>query len=413
MNMKKIKNLFATPKKAIVTSVCLVGGLGIIGTGSVVTVGAVAESNSIGKIAAENIALADAGVEFAQARIQRTEFDFENGHYLYEVEFAANGAEYDYRIKASDGTILGRESNLKDAMSAGAQSGQTSTANTAGKAAASGKPAANGGVISLDAAKEKALADAGVKAADVTFTRGYLDTDDGISVYDVEFYTAATKYEYEIKAESGDVYSKSVERPINNTAQSGTGGAAAGNAAISLDTAKEKALADAGVKAADVTYTKGQLDWDDGISIYDIEFYTADREYEYEINATSGAVHKKSSEAFQVDGAAGATVKAPAANNTKPATTNTAPEANNTTPAPAATNANTGAYISVDNAKSIAVTHAGLSLSGVTFSKTKLDNDDGRTEYEIEFYQGTMEYDYTIDATSGAVLEYDVDSIYD
>ena len=413
MNMKKIKNLFATPKKAIVTSVCLVGGLGIIGTGSVVTVGAVAESNSIGKIAAENIALADAGVEFAQARIQRTEFDFENGHYLYEVEFAANGAEYDYRIKASDGTILGRESNLKDAMSAGAQSGQTSAANTAGKAAASGKPAANGGVISLDAAKEKALADAGVKAADVTFTRGYLDTDDGISVYDVEFYTAATKYEYEIKAESGDVYSKSVEQPINNTAQSGTGGAAAGNAAISLDTAKEKALADAGVKAADVTYTKGQLDWDDGISIYDIEFYTADREYEYEINATSGAVHKKSSEAFQVDGAAGATVKAPAANNTKPATTNTAPEANNTTPAPAATNANTGAYISVDNAKSIAVTHAGLSLSGVPFSKTKLDNDDGRTEYEIEFYQGTMEYDYTIDATSGAVLEYDVDSIYD
>lgn len=412
MNMKKIKNLFATPKKAIVTSVCLVGGLGIIGTGSVVTVGAVAESNSIGKIAAENIALADAGVEFAQARIQRTEFDFENGHYLYEVEFAANGAEYDYRIKASDGTILGRESNLKDAMSAGAQSGQTSAANTAGKAAASGKPAANGAVISLDAAKEKALADAGVKAADVTFTRGYLDTDDGISVYDVEFYTAATKYEYEIKAESGDVYSKSVE-PINNTAQSGTGGAAAGNAAISLDTAKEKALADAGVKAADVTYTKGQLDWDDGISIYDIEFYTADREYEYEINATSGAVHKKSSEAFQVDGAAGATAKAPAANNTKPATTNTAPEANNTTPAPAATNANTGAYISVDNAKSIAVTHAGLSLSGVTFSKTKLDNDDGRTEYEIEFYQGTMEYDYTIDATSGAVLEYDVDSIYD
>lgn len=45
----------------------------------------------------------------------------------------------------------------------------------------------------------------------------------------------------------------------------------------------------------------------------------------------------------------------------------------------------------------------------VTFSKAKLENDDGMTVYEVEFfYQGT-EYDYKIDASTGSILEYDLD----
>ena len=53
---------------------------------------------------------------------------------------------------------------------------------------------------------------------------------------------------------------------------------------------------------------------------------------------------------------------------------------------------------------------AGLSLSDVTFSKAKLERDDGRTLYEIEFYQGSTQYEYSIDATTGAVLEYETDA---
>ena len=70
---------------------------------------------------------------------------------------------------------------------------------------------------------------------------------------------------------------------------------------------------------------------------------------------------------------------------------------------------NGSTYIGVDKAKSIAVGHAGFSLSDVQFSKAKLENDDGHTVYEIEFYQGDVEYDYTINAATGAVMEFDAE----
>lgn len=68
-----------------------------------------------------------------------------------------------------------------------------------------------------------------------------------------------------------------------NTGQSG-------NEQISLDDAKNAALADAGVSASDVTYTKEKLDYEDGIAVYDIEFFADGVEYEYTINAVDGTV---------------------------------------------------------------------------------------------------------------------------
>lgn len=64
--------------------------------------------------------------------------------------------------------------------------------------------------------------------------------------------------------------------------------------------------------------------------------------------------------------------------------------------------------ISLDRAKQIAFKRAKVSASAVRNLKTELDYDDdyGRYEYEIDFYHGGLEYEITVDANSGKVLEY-------
>ena len=73
-----------------------------------------------------------------------------------------------------------------------------------------------------------------------------------------------------------------------------------------------------------------------------------------------------------------------------------------TQPQPAAPTQAATSGISADRAKQIALSHAGV--SGASFTKVELDTDDGVRVYEIEFKVGNVEYDYDIDATSGAII---------
>ena len=68
--------------------------------------------------------------------------------------------------------------------------------------------------ITSESAKQIALNHAGLNAGRVTFTKAKLTTDDGVKVYDIEFRTATTEYEYEINAKTGKVVEFSVE-PID------------------------------------------------------------------------------------------------------------------------------------------------------------------------------------------------------
>lgn len=43
----------------------------------------------------------------------------------------------------------------------------------------------------------------------------------------------------------------------------------------------------------------------------------------------------------------------------------------------------------------------------------KLDYDDGRAEYEGKIIYGGMEYEFTINAATGVVTEWDAESVYD
>lgn len=63
--------------------------------------------------------------------------------------------------------------------------------------------------------------------------------------------------------------------------------------------------------------------------------------------------------------------------------------------------------LDVEEAKAIAVAHAGFSVSEVSFSKTKLEKEHRMMVYEIEFYKDGKEYEYEIDAESGEIIKYE------
>ncbi|MCI8324912.1 MAG: hypothetical protein HFI54_14980, partial [Lachnospiraceae bacterium] len=225
--------------------------------------------------------------------------------------------------------------------------------------------------------------------------------------YEVDFYSNGTEYEYLIQAKNGEIIARDIDGKGNgNNDMQDIGNqyatdensfvqprkdaenqaAASGNSTAqpqedSLDEAKAAALKDAGLSESDVTFKKTELDHSHGTQVYDIEFYTSDIEYEYEIDASNGTVLEKNIEQFQIQ----------------------------TNPTDSAINSSGNDYIGVDRAKEIALNHAQLNESDVQFAKAKLENDDGGVEYEIEFYSGRTEYDYTIDAVSGNIIEYDVD----
>lgn len=159
---------------------------------------------------------------------------------------------------------------------------------------------------------------------------------------------------------------------------------------LGLDAAKAIALAAADIAESDAVFTTAELEEKNGISYYEIDFTVGGQEYDYDIDAISGKIIENQTKA--VDDTA-------AANTAATATTS------NTT------NAASNGQVTVEEAKEIALNHAGLAADGVTFIKGKLERDDGREKYEIEFYTSDFkEYDYEIDPQTGEILSYDYDA---
>jgi uncharacterized membrane protein YkoI len=67
--------------------------------------------------------------------------------------------------------------------------------------------------------------------------------------------------------------------------------------------------------------------------------------------------------------------------------------------------------IGEEKAAEIALKHAGFTKEQVTKLRVEYDYDNGRPIYEVDFHQGGYEYDYDIDATTGAIItsSYEVD----
>lgn len=68
-------------------------------------------------------------------------------------------------------------------------------------------------------------------------------------------------------------------------------------------------------------------------------------------------------------------------------------------------NGGDGARLTIDEAKEIALEHAGVAAEDAKWDDREFDLDNGRQVYELEFKAGGMEYSYEIDARSGEILK--------
>ena len=60
--------------------------------------------------------------------------------------------------------------------------------------------------------------------------------------------------------------------------------------------------------------------------------------------------------------------------------------------------------VTLEKAKEIALTDAGVKESDAVFKKAELDTENSRQHYDVEFYAGDKEYEYEIDRSDGSIL---------
>lgn len=160
---------------------------------------------------------------------------------------------------------------------------------------------------------------------------------------------------------------------------------------VTLEQAKQTALQHAGKTASQVSFVKARKDFDDGRWQYEIEFIVSSAngylEYDYDIDAATGKILSYD---YDAEGYV-PSVTPPASTPSNPAPSSGISEAtakqNALARVPGATSANLYEF--------------------------KKDFDDGRWEYEGKIVYNQMEYEFTIDASTGRFLDWDIESIYD
>lgn len=140
--------------------------------------------------------------------------------------------------------------------------------------------------IGKDAAVSKALKNAGTTRSAVWELECERDSDDGITVYEVEFIKGSTEYSYTINAKTGNIREKSVEYRYVPSSK----------ARIGKSAAKNKVFSFSGINRNKVSGLVCYYDYDDGKEIYEVKFRKGNYRYEYDVNARSGKIVEYSRE---------------------------------------------------------------------------------------------------------------------
>ena len=222
--------------------------------------GSASDKAYIGYDKAKEIALNHAGV--TDVTNYQVEMDYDEV-IVYEIEFRADNAKYEYEINATTGDIM--EYDIDNHKNVNDSNNNSSNNNT-------GNNTNNNSTISRDRAKEIALSHAGITG---NVSNYKIELDD--NSYEIEFRYNNKEYDYDISL-SGKILKYSIDNDYDDDDYNET------HASISRDKAKEIALNHAGV--SDVSNFKIELD----DNKYEIEFKVGYQEYEYEINATTGKI---------------------------------------------------------------------------------------------------------------------------
>ena len=200
---------------------------------------------------AKKIALKDAGLDEATQKIvfTREELSRNSGKPCYILEFYTAKKQYSYKVDAKNGSIM-------EAYH----------------------------FILLADAKKIALDDAGVNVKVVFTTEDLVAGGIKSPYYYFVFESDSARWTYKIDAVLGVIMDKTCDKIISSTPEF-----------IGLEKAKQIALEDAGLDEATqkIVFTREELSRNSGKPCYILEFYTAEKQYSYKVDAVSGDILEK------------------------------------------------------------------------------------------------------------------------
>ena len=281
--------------------------------------------------------------------------------------------------------------------------------------------------IGTDAAKQKALENAGVTESDVVGLEVKLDRESAFAEYEITFDAEGYDYEYDIDAVSGEIVrvfrqlddetklptpTLSDNTPSHHdeteehhdepsttehhdetedhheddhhdtTAATTAEPSPAEPSYIGVESAKQIALDHAGLSASEVYDLEAELDRERGVIVYDVSFDSSGYDYDYEIDAASGEILRSDKERDN-DGRSAA-----------PAQTQQQPAAQQT-----------DSDIGSAESERIALENAGYTADEVYGLKSERDYENGRDIYDVSFEVEGYDFDYDIDRATGEILK--------
>ena len=236
--------------------------------------------------AAQEVALKAANIAAEDAAISATTLNEAAGTSCYKVEFTSGDYAYAYTVNAETGAVMEMSSREKNAVDTQAQTEATvptaDSATTQSSAVATAQTVT--GTVDEEMAQKIALEHAGVKATDATITKSKLDYEGRRQVYEIEWYAGGKKYDYEIAVDTGEILSSGYDEKT-----SGWSGSNSSNVTVSEADAKQTALGRvSGATEKDIY--EWQFDYDDGRPEYEGKIIYGGTEYDFTIDASSGAV---------------------------------------------------------------------------------------------------------------------------